>query len=67
MDSRPHLGYAHQQQNNKHMKFVEISPKGLTKRKMRWQKAPLGRGNFDENGEMAETFIAFLQGAPLAN
>ena len=41
--------------------------RGLTKRKMRWQKAPLESGDFDENGEMAETFMAFLQGVPLAN
>ena len=37
---------------------------------MRWQKGPLESGDFDENGEngeLAETFIAFLQGAPLAN
>ena len=34
--------------------------KGLTKRKMRWQKGPLESGDLDENGELAETFIAFF-------
>lgn len=34
---------------------------------MRWQKEPIESGDLDKNGELAETFIAFLQGAPLGN
>ena len=59
MDSRPHLGYAQQQQNKKHGIWRNFA-KGLTERKMRWQKGPLESGDLDENGELAETFMAFF-------
>ena len=59
MDWRPHLRYAQQLQNNKHMEFGEISRK-VWKRKMRWQKGPLESGDLDENGELPETFIALF-------
>ena len=34
---------------------------------MRRKKLPLESGDFDENGELAETSIALSQGAPIGN